>query len=190
MVRCDEFYSKWRKAGNFCEKHPATAAAIDHYLDLLPEIENAIENSPLLSKRKLKGEQLITQSASRHLGSCTSDENLNRAIQKIIQKAETKVKRTGKAVVIGNEVRQIVHDIEGPRLKVTQLNRAKSRYARFKQDAEKNAVPIPNDLSCTAHALSVRNALDRSLEGSSWSQVADALVMLDELVRRLQALKI
>ena len=40
MVRCDEFYAKWERCGNFCEKHPDTAEEIENYLDFIEEIEN------------------------------------------------------------------------------------------------------------------------------------------------------
>jgi len=33
MVRCDDFYKKWQKAGNFCEKHPSVASRIEGFLD-------------------------------------------------------------------------------------------------------------------------------------------------------------
>ena len=40
MVRCDEFYAKWERCGNFCEKHPDTAERIDKYLNFIEKIEN------------------------------------------------------------------------------------------------------------------------------------------------------
>ena len=36
-MRCDEFYEKWRRCGNFCEKHPDTAREIDKLLDFIDE---------------------------------------------------------------------------------------------------------------------------------------------------------
>lgn len=38
-MRCDEFYEKWRRCGNFCEKHPDTAAEIEALLDFIDEIK-------------------------------------------------------------------------------------------------------------------------------------------------------
>jgi len=46
MVRCDEFYLKWDKCGNFCEKHPDTASEIEKYLDFQHEIENRGDIEP------------------------------------------------------------------------------------------------------------------------------------------------
>lgn len=46
MVRCDEFYEKWEKCGNFCEKHPQTAQEINKYLDFIREIENREDIEP------------------------------------------------------------------------------------------------------------------------------------------------
>jgi len=40
-MRCDEFYDKWRRCGNFCEKHPDTAREIDaiiNFLDVEPDL--------------------------------------------------------------------------------------------------------------------------------------------------------
>lgn len=31
-MRCDDFYAKWKRCGNFCEKNPSTAARIEAYL--------------------------------------------------------------------------------------------------------------------------------------------------------------
>ena len=39
MVRCKEFYEKWDRCGNFCEKHPKTADKIGKYLALIEEAE-------------------------------------------------------------------------------------------------------------------------------------------------------
>jgi hypothetical protein len=39
MVRCDEFYEKWKRCGNFCEKHPRTAEQIDEYLSFIEQLE-------------------------------------------------------------------------------------------------------------------------------------------------------
>ena len=46
MVRCDEFYLKWDKCGNFCEKHPDTTSEIEKYLDFQHEIENRGDIEP------------------------------------------------------------------------------------------------------------------------------------------------
>ena len=39
-MRCKEFYEKWERCGNFCEKHKDTAERIDKYLSFIEEIEN------------------------------------------------------------------------------------------------------------------------------------------------------
>ena len=43
MVRCKEFYDKWDRCGNFCEKHPDTAENIDQYLSLMEEAELVLD---------------------------------------------------------------------------------------------------------------------------------------------------
>ena len=39
MTRCKAFYDKWEKDPNFCDKSISTVQRIDHYLDLVHEIE-------------------------------------------------------------------------------------------------------------------------------------------------------
>jgi len=34
-MRCPDFYRKWKKCGNFCEKNPDTARGIEKYLDII-----------------------------------------------------------------------------------------------------------------------------------------------------------
>ena len=41
-MRCDEFYEKWQRCGNFCKKHPVTAGQIDVFLDQLIEVEEVM----------------------------------------------------------------------------------------------------------------------------------------------------
>jgi len=38
MVRCADFYEKWKKDPNWCEKSPKAVEQIDHYLALVEEI--------------------------------------------------------------------------------------------------------------------------------------------------------
>lgn len=37
-MRCEEFYAKWERCGNFCEKHPKTAEEIDTYLSFIEQL--------------------------------------------------------------------------------------------------------------------------------------------------------
>ena len=39
MTRCQAFYEKWEKDPNFCNKSLATVQRIDHYLDLVHELQ-------------------------------------------------------------------------------------------------------------------------------------------------------
>ena len=39
MVRCADFYEKWKKDPNWCEKSPDTVDLIDHYLELVDELK-------------------------------------------------------------------------------------------------------------------------------------------------------
>ena len=40
MVRCTEFYERWKRHPNFCEKSPAVVRRIDHYLTLVEDLES------------------------------------------------------------------------------------------------------------------------------------------------------
>jgi len=40
MVRCADFYERWKKDPNWCQKSPDTVNQIDHYLGLVGELEN------------------------------------------------------------------------------------------------------------------------------------------------------
>jgi len=40
MVRCSEFYERWKRHPNFCEKSPATVSRIDHYLAMVEDLES------------------------------------------------------------------------------------------------------------------------------------------------------
>jgi len=44
-MRCDEFYKKWQRCGNFCEKHPSTASRIEKYLDQIEEMARVLTDS-------------------------------------------------------------------------------------------------------------------------------------------------
>ena len=40
MTRCADFYEKWKKDPNWCEKSPETTRLIDHYLELVSVLES------------------------------------------------------------------------------------------------------------------------------------------------------
>ena len=44
-MRCDDFYAKWKRCGNFCEKNPSTAARIEAYLDQIEEMTHVLKES-------------------------------------------------------------------------------------------------------------------------------------------------
>jgi len=51
-MRCDDFYEKWRRCGNFCEKHPSTASQIGKYLDQIEEMEQVLSEASKEDFRK------------------------------------------------------------------------------------------------------------------------------------------
>jgi len=51
MVRCAEFYERWKKDPNWCQKSPDTVNQIDHYLGLVNELENlGVETAAIYKK--------------------------------------------------------------------------------------------------------------------------------------------
>jgi len=76
MVRCADFYEKWKKDPNWCEKSPKAVEQIDHYLSLVEEIADKNVDPIAIYKQfpervarevfKLKGdvrESVVTNSA-------------------------------------------------------------------------------------------------------------------------------
>ena len=75
-MRCEAFYDKWKRCGNFCEKHPDTAEKIDRYLDLVQE----------LAERGVPEERTIgalTEGAARPLLSIQDEETKQKGISHI-----------------------------------------------------------------------------------------------------------
>lgn len=74
MTRCESFYEKWKRCGNFCEASPETAREIEEYLDF----------------REETGISGISQSAARHLIREKDAEIKARAILAIKKSLETR----------------------------------------------------------------------------------------------------
>lgn len=80
MVRCDEFYEKWKRCGNFCEKHEKTADEIDKYLTFIEGLEEGEQRAfapfsartlrPLINEKdtEIKGKAIITIKKSLNSG--------------------------------------------------------------------------------------------------------------------------
>lgn len=50
-MRCADFYEKWKKDPNWCQKSPDTVREIDHYLSLVGELENlGVETAAIYKK--------------------------------------------------------------------------------------------------------------------------------------------
>lgn len=111
MVRCDEFYEKWRTAGNFCEKHPDTVTRIEAYLDLEPEIDEEVAKSEILYNPSAPMVSIITERACRPLINIRDPEKRKEVIQQIIKKAEEKKVGGKEPQMTTKEVEEIIHGI-------------------------------------------------------------------------------
>lgn len=117
MVRCEEFYKKWDSCGNFCEKHPDTAAKIEAYLDQLDEVEEVITteckvepiNAPKVS-------QILTERACRPLIREKDPEVRREVIKQIVKKSEEKTQSGAKPTVTSKEVKKILSEVKKPEL--------------------------------------------------------------------------
>ena len=115
MVRCDDFYRKWQRAGNFCEKHPSVASRIEGFLDnVISELEREVTNSEILKDEKLPIGNIVSEGASRPLISEKSPEVRKEAIHQIVRVAEEKILDGKRPQVTGREVAEIVQAIKAP----------------------------------------------------------------------------
>ena len=111
MVRCDEFYEKWKSSANFCEKHPDTVTRIEAYLDIEPEIDKEVAKSEILYDPSAPMVSIITERACRPLINIKDPEKRKEVIQQIIKKAEEKKVEDKEPQVTTKEVEEIVHGI-------------------------------------------------------------------------------
>ncbi len=113
MVRCDDFYCKWQKVGNFCEKHPKTAEQIEAYLNkILPLLEELAAESEILNDGPRAMAPELSERASRPLIYEKDPEVRQEAIKQIVKVAEEKVMDGKKPQVTNREVTQIVETIK------------------------------------------------------------------------------
>lgn len=166
MVRCDDFYKKWEKAGNFCEKHADTAERIDAYLDLLPYFKEKTANSEILSDPSEPMGTIITERASRPLISLGDSEIRQKAIQQIVNISEQKKMDGQKPIVTTKEVERIISKLVPPIQKTTKASKTnKLDTAKKNLEAELGKV------------------------GSTPEAIDEALATIEELSIFLQATK-
>jgi len=111
MVRCEDFYKKWQKAGNFCEKHPDTAARIQDYLEQLDEIASVATECQTEIADAPKVLDMISERACRPLIRVKDAAIRRQAIQQIVNLSTERTRAGQPARVTGNEVRAILrHD--------------------------------------------------------------------------------
>lgn len=115
MSRCDEFYKKFAKEGNFCDKHPDTAARIVTYMHLMPEIEEEASKSKTLKDGSKPIGCILTEGASRPLHSVKDAKAQKKIIQQIVKKAEEKKTNEETPQLTHKEVAAIVREFVPPK---------------------------------------------------------------------------
>ena len=114
MVRCDDFYRKWLKVGNFCEKNPRTVEQIEVYLDkIVPLLEELSAESEILNSGNTAIALELSETASRPLISEKDPEVRKEAMQQIVTLAEEKVMDGKKPQVTSREVAEILAEVKG-----------------------------------------------------------------------------
>jgi len=108
MVRCDEFYEKWKRCGNFCEKHPRTADQIDQYLTLVEESKKTLGDDSASAMER------ISERALRPLIAEKNPEIRSDAIKKSASLKKKKEKKYGetssKSRVTTAEVKRLISE--------------------------------------------------------------------------------
>ena len=157
-MRCEEFYEKWKKAGNFCEKHPRTASRIEKFLDqIVVELEEELAKSEIFQGENGPMGPVISERASRPLISETDPEVRYEAIHQIVKAAEEKHMDGRPAKVVGREVEEILNNIHTKKdlLRVAREIRNEDRMER---QAEKEAKR--DELAAAARDLALPELLD------------------------------
>lgn len=119
MTRCNEFYSKFTKEGNFCKKYPGTVKRIEKYIDLMEEFETDVARSEILDDRSGPIGSILSEGASRPLYNL-NDADRKEAIKLIIKKAELKVIDNDERIAVTcKEVNEIIRTIVPPKKSLT-----------------------------------------------------------------------
>ena len=119
MVRCEEFYEKWKRVGehNFCEKNPRTVRDIDQLLneiDKIREIECDIlgESKESYDMRGKNLPSILSAEAVRPLAREKNQEVKKLAVVRITKLAEEKKKTGGNRRITAREVADVVKEIK------------------------------------------------------------------------------
>ncbi|MCJ7443744.1 MAG: hypothetical protein MUO26_04300 [Methanotrichaceae archaeon] len=139
MVRCDEFYEKWKGAPNFCDKSPTTVDRIEKYLDLFLLVQEEVAKSEILNERPLPMGELLTERASRPILNMKDSEKQRKVVQQIVKRAVEQILdgKSSPIHVTTPEVIEIVHEVSPPAFSTPTTTPAASVYDEFRK-ANKN----------------------------------------------------
>jgi DNA-directed RNA polymerase subunit RPC12/RpoP len=109
MVRCDEFYEKWERCGNFCEVHPTVAASIEKYLNkILPLIEAERLKSGIPEMSNVSSSHILSQGSAKLIQKRMGLDVQKAIAHDVVAKAEQNVVDGKTPVVTSSEVAAIV----------------------------------------------------------------------------------
>src|SRR5271157_1824330 len=89
-MRCDKFYEKWQKAGNFCEKNPRTAEQIEAYLDEMRVLSEKAANCSTDKELAAIAEIEVSETALRPLVSQKNLDVIEEVEQQIVNLSKEK----------------------------------------------------------------------------------------------------
>jgi hypothetical protein len=162
MVRCTEFYAKWERNPNFCDKNPLTADRIDVFLDLLPIIVSAALESEILSEDSEPMGTIITERACRPLISIKDSKIRLAAIQQIVQIAESKKMDGLKPLVTTKEVEAILVGL-GVQVKKATTPKPKDKFESAKTQLKAVFLGVRYSLADINEALTRIDELSSAL---------------------------
>jgi len=138
VTRCDEFYKKWERAGNFCGKHPRTAERIEAYLDQILEIEEAAKEYALCKGDETNAPIVapdLTEGACRPLIREPNDDVRHEAIRQIVT--------SGKDKVTSGEVETILKAAREIKKQRKEERRAEKETKRAELAESTRGLPLP-----------------------------------------------
>lgn len=113
MTRCDDFYKKFGREGNFCGKYPSTVKKITKFMNLRDEIANEASKSEIfIGEGAPNVHEILSEGSSRPLASIRTTADRTAAIKAIVTKFEEKFMDDAEPLALTyKEVQQIVRQI-------------------------------------------------------------------------------
>ncbi|MGD0952258.1 MAG: hypothetical protein ABR985_07670 [Methanotrichaceae archaeon] len=186
-MRCPEFYEKWKRNPNFCERDPRTAEQIEAYLDEVQILGDIATNCSTGEEPRVIAEMQISECALRPLISEKDERVHNEAAKQIVKLAKEKADKGLKVIVTGPEVSEILSRVRGTRRAEEEAKKAQV-IANVVEVAKETVDPLDPD-----SRYGLQDA-ERKLASKPWpetklQETADShkkLLALEELKQQVE----